>query len=141
MQCSKNINITFSFLNKWFPLNYAYERIYGGKRDYNYTLIFWNNYFVLTEYIQYCREWNKWLFPWKFARSPTFHSETLHETLVLVEQIKGPEEVRERIVAAARTARQGPDCPPELRPEYNPSQHPLCDHLIQYEHISHNGII
>ncbi|GAB1867505.1 ABC transporter domain-containing protein [Camponotus japonicus] len=56
----------------------------------------------------------------------------------ILEQIKGPEEVRERIVAAARTARQGPDCPPELRPEYNPSQHPLCDHLIQYEHISHN---
>lgn len=59
-----------------------------------------------------------------------------------VEQIKGPEEVRERIVAAARNARQGPDCPPELRPDYNPSQHPLCDHLIHYHehHISHNGI-
>lgn len=60
-----------------------------------------------------------------------------------VEQIKGPEEVRERIVGAARAARQGPDCPPELRPEYNPSQHPLCDHLIHYHehHITHNGII
>ncbi|KYM82473.1 ABC transporter G family member 22 [Atta colombica] len=58
----------------------------------------------------------------------------------ILEQIKGPEEVRDRIVAAARTARQGPDCPPELRPEYNPSQHPLCDHLIHYHehHISHN---
>ncbi|CAL1684610.1 unnamed protein product [Lasius platythorax] len=58
----------------------------------------------------------------------------------ILEQIKGPEEVRERIVAAAKTARQGPDCPTELRPEYNPSQHPLCDQLIQYDehHISHN---
>ncbi|XP_029158199.1 ABC transporter G family member 9 [Nylanderia fulva] len=57
----------------------------------------------------------------------------------ILEQIKGPEEVRERIVAAARAARQGPDCPPELRPEYNPSQHPLSDHLIHYhEHLSHN---
>ncbi|XP_024881363.1 ABC transporter G family member 21 [Temnothorax curvispinosus] len=58
----------------------------------------------------------------------------------ILEQIKGPEEVRDRIVAAARAARQGPDCPPELRPEYNPSQHPLCDHLIHYHehHISHN---
>ncbi|XP_034949544.1 ABC transporter G family member 9 [Chelonus insularis] len=58
----------------------------------------------------------------------------------ILEQIKGPEEVRERIVAAARAARQGPDCPPELRPEYNPSQHPLCDHLIHYHehHITHN---
>lgn len=63
--------------------------------------------------------------------------------MVSVEQIKGPEEVRERIVAAARAARQGPECPPELSPEYNPSQHPLCDHLIHYHehHISHNGII
>lgn len=60
-----------------------------------------------------------------------------------VEQIKGPEEVRECIVAAARAARQGPDCPPELRAEYNPSQHPLCDHLIHYDehHITHNGMI
>ncbi|XP_047360988.1 ABC transporter G family member 14 isoform X1 [Vespa velutina] len=59
----------------------------------------------------------------------------------ILEQIKGPEEVRERIVAAARAARQGPDCPPELRPDYNPSQHPLCDHLIHYHehHIGHNG--
>nr|KAF7410704.1 hypothetical protein H0235_013311 [Vespula pensylvanica] len=59
----------------------------------------------------------------------------------ILEQIKGPEEVRERIVAAARAARQGPDCPPELRPDYNPSQHPLCDHLIHYHehHIGHNA--
>ncbi|XP_043486279.1 ABC transporter G family member 14 isoform X1 [Polistes fuscatus] len=59
----------------------------------------------------------------------------------ILEQIKGPEEVRERIVAAARASRQGPDCPPELRPDYNPSQHPLCDHLIHYHehHIGHNG--
>ncbi|RLU19760.1 hypothetical protein DMN91_008318 [Ooceraea biroi] len=58
----------------------------------------------------------------------------------ILEQIKGPEEVRERIIVAARAARQGPDCPLELRPEYNPSQHPLCDHLIHYHehHISHN---
>lgn len=63
--------------------------------------------------------------------------------IVSVEQIKGPEEVRDRIVAAARNSRQGPDCPPELRPEYNPSQHPLCDHLIHYHehHISHNGTV
>ncbi|XP_011499510.1 PREDICTED: ABC transporter G family member 14 [Ceratosolen solmsi marchali] len=60
---------------------------------------------------------------------------------LILEQIKGPEEVRERIVAAARAARQGPDCPPELRPEFNPSQHPLCDHLIHYHehHITHNA--
>ncbi|XP_048510014.1 ABC transporter G family member 21 isoform X2 [Athalia rosae] len=59
----------------------------------------------------------------------------------ILEQIKGPEEVRERIVAAARAARQGLDCPLELRPDYNPSQHPLCDHLIHYHehHITHNG--
>ncbi|XP_020286665.1 ABC transporter G family member 9 [Pseudomyrmex gracilis] len=58
----------------------------------------------------------------------------------ILEQIKGPEEVRERIVAAAKAARQGPDCPPELRTDYNPSQHPLSDHLFHYHehHISHN---
>uniref|UniRef100_A0ABD2XNJ7 ABC transporter domain-containing protein n=1 Tax=Trichogramma kaykai TaxID=54128 RepID=A0ABD2XNJ7_9HYME len=59
---------------------------------------------------------------------------------LILEQIKGPEEVRDRIVAAARAARQGPDCPPELRPDYNPSQTQLCEHLIHYHehHITNN---
>ena len=61
--------------------------------------------------------------------------------LFAVEQIKGPEEVRERIIAAAAAARQGADCPLELRQEYNPSQHSFCDHIIQYHdhHITRNG--
>ncbi|XP_033228209.1 ABC transporter G family member 14 isoform X1 [Belonocnema kinseyi] len=59
----------------------------------------------------------------------------------ILEQIKGPEEVRERIVSAARAMKQGQDCPLELRPEYNPSQQPFCDHFIQYhDHHHHHHI-
>ena len=58
--------------------------------------------------------------------------------IIAVEQIKGPEEVRERIVSAARAMRQAPDCPLELRPEYNPSQQPFCDHLFQYHDHHHH---
>lgn len=60
-----------------------------------------------------------------------------------MEQIKGPEEVRERIIAAARAMRQGSECPPELRADYNPSQHPICDHFFHYHehHLTHNGTI
>lgn len=60
-----------------------------------------------------------------------------------VEQVKGSEEMKEKIIAASKEARLQPDYPQELLPDYYNQN--LCDKYINHfhnspDHIHSNGM-
>nr|CAD7392191.1 unnamed protein product [Timema cristinae] len=60
-----------------------------------------------------------------------------------VEQVKGSEEMKEKIIAASKDARRLPDYPQELLPEYFSNTVTLCDKYLnnyQESHIHSNGL-
>lgn len=61
-----------------------------------------------------------------------------------MEQVKGPEELRERIIQASKQARNQPDYPQELLPDFVPNTVTICDKYLnnyQKSHIQSNGKI
>nr|CAD7200291.1 unnamed protein product [Timema douglasi] len=62
----------------------------------------------------------------------------------ILEQVKGSEEMKEKIIAASKDARRLPDYPQELLPEYFSNTVTLCDKYLnnyQESHIHSNGHI
>jgi len=53
----------------------------------------------------------------------------------ILEQVKGSEEMKEKIIAASRDMRLRPDYPPELQPEY--FNHSICDKYLNNYHENH----
>lgn len=61
---------------------------------------------------------------------------------ISVEQVKGPEELRERIIQASKQARNQPDYPQELLPDFVPNSVTICDKYLnnyQESHLQSNG--
>jgi hypothetical protein len=61
-----------------------------------------------------------------------------------VEQVKGSEEMKEKIIAAARDARSLPDYPQELLPDYFTNSVTICDKYLnnyQESHLHTNGMV
>lgn len=54
---------------------------------------------------------------------------------ILVEQVKGSEEMKEKILTASRDMRLRPDYPPELQPEF--FNHSICDKYLNNYHENH----
>jgi hypothetical protein len=60
-----------------------------------------------------------------------------------VEQVKGSEEMKEKIIAASKDARSLPDYPQELLPDYFTNSVTICDKYLnnyQESHLHTNGI-
>lgn len=58
--------------------------------------------------------------------------------LCSVEQVKGSEEMKEKIIAASREARLRPDYPQELLPDY--FNNSICDKYLNNYHENHHHI-
>ncbi|XP_068081100.1 uncharacterized protein E23 [Anabrus simplex] len=62
----------------------------------------------------------------------------------ILEQVKGSEEMKEKIIAASKDARNLPDYPQELLPDYFTNSSNICDkyiHNYQESHLQTNGHI
>ncbi|XP_063242998.1 uncharacterized protein LOC134542563 isoform X2 [Bacillus rossius redtenbacheri] len=60
----------------------------------------------------------------------------------ILEQVKGSEEMKEKIIAASKEARRLPDYPQELLPEYYTNSVTICDKYLnnyQESHLQNNG--
>ncbi|KAG8297731.1 hypothetical protein J6590_030242 [Homalodisca vitripennis] len=53
----------------------------------------------------------------------------------ILEQVKGSEEMKEKIITASREMRLRPDYPPELKPDY--FNHSICDKYLNNYHENH----
>jgi hypothetical protein len=63
-------------------------------------------------------------------------------SLISVEQVKGSEEMKEKIIAASKDARSLPDYPQELLPDYFTNSATICDKYLnnyQESHLQTNG--
>jgi len=61
-----------------------------------------------------------------------------------VEQVKGSEEMKEKIIAASKDARSLPDYPQELLPDYFTNSVTICDKYLnnyQESHLQTNGTV
>jgi hypothetical protein len=61
-----------------------------------------------------------------------------------VEQVKGSEEMKEKIIAASKDARNLPDYPQELLPDYFTNSVTICDKYLnnyQESHLHTNGML
>jgi hypothetical protein len=61
-----------------------------------------------------------------------------------VEQVKGSEEMKEKIIAASKDARSLPDYPQELLPDYFTNSVTICDKYLnnyQESHLHTNGMV
>lgn len=56
----------------------------------------------------------------------------------ILEQVKGSDEMRERIITASRDSRLHPDYPQELQPHYFSNANSICDKYLTNHHHPHN---
>jgi len=74
----------------------------------------------------------------------SFKTHTNRLCSLSVEQVKGSEEMKEKIIAASKDARSLPDYPQELLPDYFTNSVTICDKYLnnyQESHLQTNGTV
>jgi len=77
-------------------------------------------------------------------RYASFKTHTNRLCSLSVEQVKGSEEMKEKIIAASKDARSLPDYPQELLPDYFTNSVTICDKYLnnyQESHLQTNGTV
>jgi len=77
-------------------------------------------------------------------RYASFKTHTNSLCSLSVEQVKGSEEMKEKIIAASKDARSLPDYPQELLPDYFTNSVTICDKYLnnyQESHLQTNGTV
>jgi len=78
------------------------------------------------------------------CRYTSFKTHTNRLCSLSVEQVKGSEEMKEKIIAASKDARSLPDYPQELLPDYFTNSVTICDKYLnnyQESHLQTNGTV